>query len=89
MVCWITTHIRDPLGETVAHADYAELRDGVLLEELADKFLSVAKGKNVAGRPHVGFEHGDRAVDYEDKVPNDAALERGGVFESPVRLKTY
>lgn len=32
----------DAMGETVAHADYAELRDRVLFKELGYEVLSVA-----------------------------------------------
>lgn len=58
MVGGVAACVRDTLSEAVAHADYAQLGYGVLLEEFKYEGLGVAEGKEVAGRPHVGFEHG-------------------------------
>ena len=77
----VARQVAEADGQAVAHAEHAELRDGVLLEEFGDKVLSVAEGEKVAAGAHVLFGHGGAEVDDEDDVPDDAALERGGVFE--------
>lgn len=45
VVVGVAAHVANADGEAVAHADDAELGDGVLLEELGDEFLGVAKGE--------------------------------------------
>lgn len=49
----VAAHVGDADGEAVAHADEAQLRDGVLLEEFADEVLGVAQGELVARREEV------------------------------------
>ena len=77
----VAADVGDALRQAVTHADYAELGDGVLLEEFAHEGCGVTEGEEVAGRTHVGFIHRDRAVNDEDEVADYAALEGGGVFE--------
>ena len=77
----VAAHVCDADGETVAHADDAELGDGVLFEELGDEILGVAEGEQVAGGEEVFLGHGGGEVDDEDEVADDASLEGGGVFE--------
>lgn len=44
MVIWVSAHIGNAHGESVTHADYAKLRDGILLEEFGDEVGGVADG---------------------------------------------
>lgn len=70
----IPTHVADPDGKPVSHADHSELRDRVLLEELGDKLLGVAEGEQVARRTEVLLRHGRGEVQDEDQVSYDASL---------------
>ena len=45
----VAGHVADPEGYAIAHADDAELRDGVLLEELVDEGCGVDEGEEKAG----------------------------------------
>lgn len=85
VVVGVAAHVADADGEAVAHADDAELGDGVLLEELGDEFLGVAKGEQVAGGQEVFLQHGGGEVDDEDEVADDASLEWCGVFQQSAR----
>lgn len=85
VVVGVAAHVADADGEAVAHTDDAELRDGVLLEELGDEFLGVAKGEQVAGGQEVFLQHGGGEVDDEDQVADDASLEGCGVFQQSAR----
>ncbi|KFY29185.1 hypothetical protein V493_02501 [Pseudogymnoascus sp. VKM F-4281 (FW-2241)] len=53
----------DGHGEPVAHAQDAELGDGVLLEEFGDEGGGVAEGEEVACWAEVFFEHGGGEVE--------------------------
>lgn len=63
VVVWVAAHVGDSDGEAIAHADYAELGDGVLFEEFGDEGAGVAEGEEVAGGPEVFFLHGDGEVE--------------------------
>ena len=39
------------MGKTIAHTDYAKLRDWILFEEFGDEVLGRAKGEEVTGWP--------------------------------------
>lgn len=80
VVVGVAAHVADANGEAVAHADDAELGDGVLLEELGDEFLGVAEGQQVAGWEEIFLGHGGGEVDDEDEVAYNASLEGCGVF---------
>lgn len=74
MVTRIAADVADAECEAVAHAEHAELRDGVLLEEFRYEFLGVADREEIAARAHVFFGHCGAEVDDEDDVADDAAL---------------
>lgn len=80
VVVRVAAHVTNADCEAVAHADDAELGDGVLLEELGDEFLGVAEGEQVTGGEEVFLGHGGGKVNDEDEVAYDASLERCGVF---------
>lgn len=71
----VPTHVADPDGEAVSHADDSELGDRVLLEELGDKLLGVAEGEEVARRAEVLLRHGGGEVEHQDQVADDASLQ--------------
>ena len=70
----VAGHVADADGDAVAHADYAHLGDGVLLEEFEDEFSGVADREEVAGWPEVFFGHGGGHVNDHDQVADDASL---------------
>lgn len=77
----VAGHGGDAHGEPIAHADDAELGDGVLLEEFRDEVAGVAEREEVAARSEVFFQHRDGEVEDEDDVADDSSLEGGGVFQ--------
>ena len=83
MIARIATHVADSHRDPVAHADDAELGDGVLFEKLRDKLPHISESERVAGGPKIFLRHGGREVDDEDQMANDASLKRGGVLEEP------
>ncbi len=84
MCGWVAGHVTDGDGDAVVHADDAELGDGVLLKELVDEGGDVLQGNNEAIGPHVLLSHGDRHVEDDDEMSDDAPLERRGVFNQPL-----
>ena len=66
VVVGIAAHVADADGKAVAHADDAELGDGVLLEELGDEVLGVTEGEQIAGGEEVFLRHGGGEIDDED-----------------------
>ena len=83
---WVAGHVADGNGDAVVHAYDAELGDGILLEELVDELGDVLKGNNEAVWAHVLFSHGNRHVENDDQVSDDASLERCSVFDQPLSL---
>ena len=86
VVVWVARHVAHTDGETIAHADDAELGDGVLFEELGDKLLTVAEGEEIACRTEVFLGHGGGEVNNQDEMANYTSLERSGIFEESERL---
>ena len=85
VIGWVAGHIADADGEAIAHADYSELGDGVLLEEFGNEFLAVAESEEVACWAEVLFSHGRREVDDEDQMADDPSLGGSGIFEASGR----
>lgn len=81
VIIGVSRHVADTNGDSISHAYYAQLRDGVLFKIFTDKGLGVEEGQQVAGRSKVFFIHGQRHIEDEDEVADDASLERSGVFE--------
>jgi len=63
VLCWISRHITDADGDTIAHTNYSQLGDGVLLEVFGDEFRCEADGKEVSCRPEIFLYHGEGEVE--------------------------
>ena len=83
MIAWIPTHVTHANGQSVPHADDADLRNWVLFEEFGDEVLTVADCEQIASGPEIFLRHGSRQVDDDDQMPYDASLERSCVLERP------
>lgn len=84
VVVGVTAHIADTDGETVAHADDAELGDRVLLKVFGYELSCIAEGEEVAGWAEIFLDHGGGKVEDQDQVPYYPTLEGGGVFQKSV-----
>lgn len=71
----VAAHVADADGDAVAHADDAELRDGVLLEVFGDEFAGVAEREEVSCGTEVFLDHGEGEVEDEHEVADDSSLE--------------
>jgi len=71
----VPADVADAHRDAVAHADDAQLRDGVLLKVLGDEFRGVAEREEVARGTEVLLRHGEGEVEDQDQMPDDASLQ--------------
>lgn len=57
VVVWIARQWRDVECNAIAHTNDTELRDRVLLEELGDEGIRIAKREKISRRPQILFSH--------------------------------
>lgn len=74
MFGWVTAHFADLHGYTILHAHDAQLRNGILLEELLHELLRVSESEKVSGRTQVLLRHGKGEVEDEYHMPYDTSL---------------
>lgn len=85
MLARVPTHITNAHRKAIPHPNDAQLRNGVLLEELRHEFGSIPDREQIPIGAQVFLGHGGGEVDDEDEMPDDAPLEGGGVFQRPDR----
>jgi hypothetical protein len=81
VVVWIAGHVGYANSKTIAHANYSELGDWILLEKLGDELGGVADGKEIPGWSKVFLKHGDGEIEDEDDMSNYTSLKGGRIFE--------
>lgn len=70
----VAGHVADSYRDAVAHPDDAQLRDGVLFEELVNEGRGVGQHEQVPGGPEVFLVHRQRHVENQDQMSNDTPL---------------